>query len=240
MPLSVARQYPLIAKPKRSISGSKEDICVLANDEEYLQYALSHSNMDIQYQQFIDKDFEYQLIGCSLDNGDDVIIPGVSFILRQPDNTNTGFLEYRPLDASFPIAECRRFLRGISFSGLFSMEFLRGKDGLDYFMEINLRNDGNAICVTESGVNLPYVWYLFSTGKLWKTETSKQVRSIIVMPEFDDFKNNVLKGKISFFRWLKDVHRTDCFMEYAPDDKAPFFVKLKSEAIRYCKKLLKI
>lgn len=231
--------YPLVAKPRRSISGSKDDIRILGNKEDYMRYASSHRSMDIQYQQFIDKDFEYQLIGCSLNHGDDVIIPGVSVILRQPDNTNTGFLKYRLLDASFPIAECRRFLQGISFSGLFSMEFLRGKDGQDYFMEINLRNDGNAICVTESGVNLPYVWYLSSIGKPWKNETSNQVHSIIVMPEFDDFRDSVLKGKISFFRWMKDVQRTDCFMDYAPDDKAPFFVKFRNEAIRYCKKLLK-
>lgn len=27
-----------------------------------------------------------------------------------------------------------------------------------YFLETNFRNDGNAFCVTESGVNLPVVW----------------------------------------------------------------------------------
>lgn len=239
VPLSGTGQYPLIAKPKKSISGSKEDIRILENDEEYMQYVSAHPDMDIQYQQFIDKDSEYQLIGCSIDNGGKVIIPGVSVILRQPRETNTGFLEYRPLDSSLPVGACMQFLKAIRYSGLFSMEFLRGKDGKDYFMEINLRNDGNAVCVTEAGVNLPYVWYLASIGKPWEDEASNRIRSILVMPEFDDFRNSVLRGEIPFFRWLKDVHRTDCFMEYAPDDKAPFFVKFRNEAIRYCKKLLK-
>ena len=41
---------------------------------------------------------EFQLIGCSLDGGETIIIPGYTRILRQPRNTNTGYLEYSPIE----------------------------------------------------------------------------------------------------------------------------------------------
>ena len=68
------------------------------------------------------------------------------------------------------------------------MEFLRGKDGKDYFMEINFRNDGNSICVTASGMNLPYIWYLYNSGLSYEKELCYEtMHGVIVMPEFDDF-----------------------------------------------------
>lgn len=38
----------------------------------------------------------------------------------------------------------RYFIRDLGYSGLFSLEFIRDKSGKDYFMELNMRNDGNA------------------------------------------------------------------------------------------------
>ena len=43
----------------------------------------------------------YKFIGCSLDGGASICIPGYSRILRQPDNTNTGYLEYCPPEERF-------------------------------------------------------------------------------------------------------------------------------------------
>lgn len=42
------------------------------------------------------------------------------------------------------------------------------------------------------------------------------------MLEIDDF-TLVLKRKVPLSRWLLDLHKTKNFMEYASDDKAPFF-----------------
>lgn len=117
---------------------------------------------NIVIQEYIEKEIEFQLIGCSLNSGETIIVPGVSIILRQPSNTNTGFLKYVSLKEFqySGIENCKQFIKTIGYSGLFSMEFLRGKDGKDYFMEINMRNDGNAICVTAAGVNLPYMVFI--------------------------------------------------------------------------------
>lgn len=90
-----------------------------------------------------------------------------------------------------------------------------------YFLETNFRNDGNAFCVTESGVNLPVMWVKACLNEDYHKELNKP-KHIIVMPEFQDFKL-VLQRRLTLGRWLKDLHRTDAFLEYTKDDKRPFF-----------------
>lgn len=230
-----------ILKPLKSIEGSKNDICIVSSKEELDSYLSSVHCNNLQIQEFVEKELEFQLIGCSISAGEELFIPGVSIILRQPDNTNTGFLKYIGFD-QFEYCgfdACKKFIQTIGYSGLFSMEFLRGKDGKDYFMEINMRNDGNSICVTAAGVNLPYVWYSYCIGTDdWQTEILHEIKDTIVMPEFDDFVN-VLKHKISIFQWIRDVCHTDCFMEYDSTDPKPFYIGLRTQLLNYMKLALK-
>lgn len=214
--------YPCITKPLVSKNGTKADIHIFYSSQEFEQCYKRLKSERIQIQTFIEKELEYQLIGCSLNGGETVIIPGASVILRQPKNTNTGFLRYIP-GFEADIESCKRFLKSADFSGLFSMEFLRGKDGKDYFMETNFRNDGNAICVTASGMNLPYIWVMFNLGhNIDEYIKNCKLKEVLVMPEFNDFKN-VMSKRISPIRWLKDVYRTDCFMEFSKHDQKPFW-----------------
>lgn len=237
VPQAGTEQFPIMAKPLASINGGKNGICVIWNKNELSEYKTKYSEEQVQFQKFIDKEFEYQLIGCSMGAGKNICIPGVSKIIRQPSNTNTGFLKYEPLDGSYPIEKCRMFLERIGYSGLFSMEFLRGKDGRDYFMEINLRNDGNAICVTDAGVNLPYIWYEYCINNI--VPEFHEIHPLYCMPEVDDFKQSVLKRRISLLQWVKDVRKTDSFMEYAKDDRKPFYARIKHELRCIIKKAYK-
>lgn len=213
---------PWIIKPLVSKNGCKADIQRIYSDEEWKEYKSKHLTR-AQVQQLIDKDFEYQLIGLSLDSGKEVIIPGVSHVIRPQANTNTGFLRYEPLSESYlvMVETCKKFLLETGYSGLFSMEFLRGKDGKDYFMEINFRNDGNSICVTVAGVNLPYIWYQ-SHMSLSRIENISVDKTVYVMPEFADL-GLVAHHELGFCEWLRDVRRTDRFMEYDKNDKRPFW-----------------
>jgi len=218
---------PWIIKPLVSKNGQKADIERIYSEEEWANYCERHDST-VQVQQLIDKEFEYQLIGLSLNDGNEVIIPGVSYVIRPAATTNTGFLHYIPLDESHQqvLEKGKVFLKETGYSGLFSLEFLRGKDCKDYFMEINFRNDGNAICVTAAGFNLPYIWYLYQTGGDYRNEINKnKLKSVYVMPEFTDLVY-VIRGQLNLFTWLKDIYRTGRFMEYDKKDKAPFFCLL--------------
>lgn len=219
---SIDVEYPCIVKPVASIEGAKADIAILQNKEELESYMHKASNHRILVQQYINKDYEYQLIGCSIDGGRDIIIPGISKCIRPCPRTNTGFLEYLPMEKfSCDIESCYHYIREIGYSGLFSMEFLRDKSGKDFFIEINMRNDGNAICVTGAGVNLPYIWYLACQNMDYKYEKCRKIKNIFVMPEIDDFHNFVLTGKISMIQWIRDHKKTSIYMEYDKSDPKP-------------------
>ena len=51
-------------------------------------------------------------------------------------------------------------------------------------------------------------------------------QKINLMHEFEDFKVYVIEQKKSIFKWLKDVHNTDCFSFYNRQDLKPFFYTL--------------
>ena len=91
-------------------------------------------------------------------------------------------------------------------------------------MEINFRNDGNSICVTASGMNLPYIRYLYNCGENIESELCyDSMREGLVMPDFHDFKN-VKHRQLSLSNWLKDVKKTDRFMVFSKHDQKPFWM----------------
>ncbi len=212
--------FPCITKSEYSNNGSKQDIRVF-NDKESLILFLKNNKNRYNVQEFIDKDFEYQLIGCSLNNGEEIIIPGYSKLIRPGNGSNTGFLCYDRVDESLVpiITKSKHFLKSIGYNGLFSIEFLRGKDGLDYFMEINFRNDGNGISVTQAGVNLPYIWYLYNSGIDYREEL-KTIKRQYVMPEFTEL-GMWYSGLISWSQFRNDMKLADVYMDFDCDDKAP-------------------
>lgn len=213
--------FPCITKPVESKSGSKSEIKIFDDEEKLLKFLKSDASKEFVIQQFIDKAFEFQLIGCSLDGGKDIIIPGVSVILRQSKSSNTGFLQYKVLDDSFgqTVGKTKSFIQSIGYSGLFSVEFLRDKTGTDYFLEMNYRNDGNTISVFNAGINLPYIWYLHSIGEDYKKEI-KPIHEEFVMPEFAELAL-YQQGLISRKEWKQDMGKATSYMDYAPDDPAP-------------------
>ena len=221
---------PCIIKPLVSRKGKKEDIHICRTKEQLADCLATCDRDNIQVQAFIDKDFEYQLIGCSTRT--DVIIPGVSKILRPCKGSNTSFLHYIPLEEGFcEIEKCREFVRRTGYHGLFSMEFLRDKNGRDHFMEINFRNDGNAICVTAAGVSLPHIWYLSCLGEDYSAEMSRPIRPVYVMPDMAELKL-LLTGQITPGQYFGDLKKTDRFMERDKEDKKPFRALIKKTICR--------
>lgn len=214
--------FPCITKAIISSHGGKSDIVICKKKEELNVFQRKDID-EIIAQEYIIKKEEVQFIGCSLRNGDEVIIPGMTKILRSQPNTNTGFLEYDSIDPFYNdiVKKSKQYIKDCQYSGLFSIEFLRGLDDMVYFLEINFRNDGNAYSVMAAGINLPLIWVKANSGEKYEKEI-KLPKSVVVMPEFQDFKL-VLQQKISIVQWVKDWKRTNCFLIYDKRDKKPFF-----------------
>jgi predicted ATP-grasp superfamily ATP-dependent carboligase len=225
--------FPCIIKPSESINGSKSDIKICHNFNELEHATREFQGKEFQVQQFIEKDTEFQLIGCSLTHGKNVTIPGYTSIIRQPDNTNTGYLLYKGADSfisdSF-LEKVKKFIQAIGYEGLFSVEFLRDKKGQDFFLEINMRNDGNAFCVTVAGVNLPYLWYQNGIG-VQVTENTKKIRPVHFMPEIEDLREAVHQ-KVGLFNWFRQLLKTEAHAVFYFKDPAPFLYKSLAEAKR--------
>jgi len=214
--------YPCITKSLISSHGGKTDMRIFYNSMDLHEF-LCENKSEVLAQKFIEKKEEVQFIGCSLRNGEEVFIPGMTHIIRSQPNTNTGFLKYGPIENFYKdvIENSKKYIRDCAYNGLFSIEFIRSKDDDIYFLEINFRNDGNACCVTSAGVNLPMIWIKGCYGEDYSHEL-KTVKTITAMPEFQDFKL-VLQHKIGFLQWLHDVKCTDCFFDWNKKDIRPFF-----------------
>lgn len=234
--------YPCVIKPITSVKHGKAGFAKCANRDE-LQSCLNakKDGEPVQVQQFIEKDFEFQFIGCSLNAGEEVIIPGRTHIETTTGFNNLVFLRYDRYDSSFEktVEDSKRFVKKTGHSGLFSIEFMRGKDGKDYFLEMNFRNDGNGIAVTSSGTNLPYIWYLYASGGDYQSEIAKStVKTTYMMPEFS-FLMSVFDGEVSLKEWLADKKKTTCYLTRFKDDMGPWHAYMKPNRIVLVKACLR-
>jgi predicted ATP-grasp superfamily ATP-dependent carboligase len=167
-------------------------------------------------------------LGLSLNNGRDVIIPGCCYCLRPSETSNTGFVHFVNLDSlkAEIVALGKRFIKEIGYSGLFSLEFLHSKDGGDYFLEMNFRNDANAYCVTKAGVNLPYIWVNRGNPMDLHNEIDKDINEVYLLPVF--FELSMWgKGLISFRTLMSDIKKADFYADYSSDDPKPTYGRLR-------------
>lgn len=228
-PLPENIQYPCITKAISSLDGGKSYTIVAQNREE-LEAFLSKDDINgkIIIEKYIVKDFEFQFFGLSLRNGKEVIIPGHSHIYR-PGIQNEYYYKYLGNDNSFCdlLNKTRRLFAELGFEGLFSAEFIRGKDGKDYFLEINFRNDGNAICVTDAGYNLPYIWYLYGMGMDYQAELKKyRFKTVRFCPDVIYF-THMVSGELSFFEWLRTRIASNSFTTKYRGDNKPYHKNVK-------------
>ena len=219
-------EFPCITKAISSVEGSKENIHICKTKGELTEFLNTKAHCHtIVIQKFIDKEFEFQFLGCSLGHGKEIIIPGRTHIDRPNGIDNTYFLKFDKIEDEFSdlVTKIKEFIIKTGYQGTFSVEFLKDKnDGKSYFTEMNFRNDGNAYCVTSAGTNLPYIYYLYNTNGDYKSEIKKStVSTTYIVPEFYYFKN-MLAGEISFKEWRKNMNLATCCTTYFKNDKLPF------------------
>lgn len=87
-------EFPCFIKPLVSKEGEKSEIAICRSKAELENYLIpNHKSHDFPIQQFIEKDYEFQLIGLSLNAGEQIIIPGVSKIIKSSESRKLGIRE---------------------------------------------------------------------------------------------------------------------------------------------------
>jgi len=220
-------EYPCVTKSLSSVKNGKSEFTLCNNYEELVSFIDEHVHSEtIQIQKFIDKDFEFQYIGCSLNGGETIIIPGRTHIEATTHFNNLTFLRYQAekvIKDPTTIQKAKEFVRRSGYSGLFSVEFMYGKDGKDYFLEMNFRNDGNGIVVTAAGTNLPYIWYLYNAGLNYQEEIAMSTVCTTYCAPEDSYFISMLEGDIPYKQWRKNMKKVTCYITYFKDDTAPFW-----------------
>ena len=229
--------YPCMAKPLKSILGSKGDMRVCYNKIQ-LDKALSTAKHTSEFivQQYIKNEADLLFLGIALPNGD-IWIPS---LVKKPGVSPTG--EYTHAIITTAVAEhlpelesVKKFVASLKYVGPFSIEFglERGKN---YFFEINLRNDGTSHYPLALGVNIPYVYYRACKSELTDDDMIYTQDEYPMIDEVLDIRR-VLSREISFSNWWQLFRTAKAYRYYVPSDKKiamaliPLFISRLSSKI---------
>lgn len=219
--------FPILIKANNSIFGGKSAMrkCDTLNDAKSFANGLPSYYYPLQVQEFIEKEYEIMLLGCSLEGGKKVICPVANRKIRQyPKLVGLGSYSESIAVSHQPELEdlarkASKYLQEIEYTGLFSAEFLYSKKHY-YFLEINLRNDGTSWLSTCSGYNLPDIVCQSISGKTFIGDDNfRPMNYMNIMADFE----YVRAGELSFKQWSKLFKKTTCYSHYFRKDKLPFF-----------------
>ncbi len=242
----ITNPYPLFIKANNSVHGDKKATkkCDSPKEAEAFVNGLPQDFFPLQVQEFVEKEYELALLGCSLYGGKKVICPVASKKIRQfPKGIGatcwslslemSGSEELRQLGEKTAL-----YLQELEYTGNFSIELLYAK-GKFYFLEINLRNDAISWLSTCSGYNLPdmvcrsFVDENVSADNC--TFRPKHYMNILLDVKY------VQDGSVKLRQWLKQFRRDTCYNPYNQNDKRPFFkylqVFLKGKFVRIPKRI---
>lgn len=234
---SVNLIYPILVKPNNSLGGTKADIKISYNKEQLLRNM--HEGIDYILQEYIEKDYELNLLGLSLYAGKQILYPGVINKLREYPMGSSSFaridnvLRYPFLS----VDSIEQFIQLIGYEGLFSIEFIV-KGNKYYFLEINMRNDGNGYMSTGAGLNLPLIWYHYCCGITDKSKSLSLIKPFYFMSEETDYKH-ISGGHLTLANWLSCLHKTNSFFILNKRDIKPGLVYFALTFSRMIKRLIK-
>lgn len=215
-PLPEKIGYPLLLKPLVSIQGEKSDIHI-CNSLEQVETALQANSYckDFLMQEYIEKEYEINLIGISTDWG--ILIPGgIRKIRHYPTiYSPCSYGLYESIDKlDIDIRPVQKFMSKVGYRGPFSVELLH-KGNRNYFMEVNFRNDGLAYAATAAGANLAAIYMQFAGFP-----THIPVKDTYMMDLSIDYCH-VKDGNLTFRQWFADFRRTGCQLNFNRHDVMP-------------------
>lgn len=221
--------YPCVLKPLKSSIGRKSDfrICASSSELEKDLNSLGSHCISVLLQEFIKPDFEISILGMRNRKMKLDVIPGLLYKTGTCQSVhNMGMPTYAYVDESLdPYIDrilVNKFLNNIDYEGLYSIEFFVS-NGKAYFLEINLRVDGDLFVYTTGGVNMPYLWTALSMGiPLSEPLTKLKKKRTYGMTEI---------SYIKYLKWKKPLKvivewwKTDCYSIFSWKDPLPFIYK---------------
>lgn len=218
-------KYPVFTKSTKTIDGGKcdEGICWTKEDLEARQSMVTSDQFLVM--DYIQKQKEIDFFGLSLHGK--VYIDYHDEIDRFPDSAFGYYGIFKKCKHDEIYQKCVAMMEEIGYDGLFDIEFLLGKDGILYFMEINFRVDG-AIYKLMPGINYPAEWYqlIHMNKDSLPAALSTKKESFTGITEVNDFRTSVLSGKMNPFKWFWQFCTADTRMLFNLKDPKPAYIRL--------------
>lgn len=230
--------FPCLIKGNSSVTSLKTDMAKCNNREDLEKHF--HEGVDYLVQEYIEKDYEIDVVGFSYDQGKRTIVKGAVRKIRDDMQRQSVYIRLDdikdyPLEITDSIS---MYIAEIEYEGVFSIELL-AKDGKFYFLENNLRNDGNSYLYTVAGTNYPLCWVKYCTGTLDDNFVNGLTvkTPFLLMQMYDIY--NMFEGKVSFLKWAKQACTADAYYVLDREDMKPFFHSVYISIRQLLKKIVR-
>lgn len=225
--LPMSLNYPIFTKSLDSFDVHwKNSVSICRNEEELIEYySKRRDGAEVLIQEYVEKENEYILQGVSINGGDELYIPIEGSYYRLPKDAYGSYLYFEKYKGGETLFnQLKAMFIEIGYSGVFEIEFLRGKDNKLYFLEINFRHTLWNHTFTDMGINLCTIWADSElAGHLVTGDATIKKERQNLMREFEDFKRCMKSKDISFWKWLKDLKNSDSFVMWDRNDTKPFW-----------------
>lgn len=218
--------YPCLIKGANSTTSNKGHMCVCHSATEL------HDSLcvGIEYliQEYIQKDYELNLVGLSWNHGECFFAPAVVRKLRDDLHRQSVYIRLDDVKAypDLDMVAVRRFVKSLRYEGILSIEMIKSR-GAYYFLEVNLRNDGCGYLYTVAGVNYPALWIKYCRGELTSDViASVRAKTPCVLMSWGDMYN-MLEGRVPFIKWFWQFISADAHFVMNKKDVKPFLVAFK-------------
>lgn len=237
-PVPVEIPYPCLVKGNNSLTSTKADMFVCRDAQALLSKI--REGVDYLIQEYIEKDYELDIVGLSTNSGKNVFIPAVVRKLRDDLHRQSVFIrlddvnQYPDLD----VKGLKEFVGELGYEGIFSIELIKSA-GRYYFLEVNLRNDACGYLYTAAGINYPKLWIDYCSGNLenGKLEKISFKSPYRLMSLYDIY--NVAEGKVPVWQWGHECLSADAHFVLNVRDPMPFMISTLIHVRQAVKKLFR-
>lgn len=222
--LSHNLNYPIITKAISSTSGAWKADSFICKTEAELKEAYGKIKGEIiLLQEFVDRAGEFNIDGISVNHGKSVFLSMITdYVYLVPGRYSNYHNVMNPKDEDLN-NKLKEIIRRIGYEGIFDGEFMKGKDGKIYFLEVNFRPNAFNYASTCAGMNDPFLW---AKGMLEGYVSDDNYREIPKgfhsMIENMDLKDRLQTKYSGIFGWFIDFIKSDCHFFFNRKDIMPF------------------
>jgi D-aspartate ligase len=207
-----------------TVENWKGQVYVCRNEDELVDAYSKLKGERILLQQYIEKENETGFDALTVNGGEETYLP---LQLSYYDITETSFGNsiyfFKPIDEKL-CKKVRKLMAKTRYSGIFSIDFLIGKDGKIYFLEVNFRNSAWSYPSTCAGVNLPVIWAKsILSNKLVADDVNIKKLPYSAIADIDELSHALHQGLFKTLKVLIRIWNSNCCVIWNRKDQGPFW-----------------